>query len=211
LVAVRNPLVVLLAVLAAVQFATGDFRAGTVMSAMMVLGVALRFGQEQRAVAAAARLEALSTLTATVTRGGRERNVPFRELVPGDRLALSAGDLVPADVRLLAAKDLFVVQSRLTGESLPVEKFAAPETRRDFVPPTELSNVCLLGTSVESGSATAVVVATGSATYLGAVVRSIADQPPPTAFDVGIARFTWLMLRLTAVMVPLVFVINGLT
>jgi Mg2+-importing ATPase len=211
LIAARNPLVLLLAALAITEFATGDPRAGTVMTAMVLLGVALRFGQEQRAVTAAARLECLSILTATATRDGQARTLPFRDLVPGDLLALSAGDLVPADVRLLSAKDLFVIQSRLTGESLPVEKFDAPETRTGTLPPTELSNSCLMGTSVETGSATAVVVATGPATYLGGVVRSIADQPPPTAFDQGIARFTWLMLRLTAVMVPLVFLINGLT
>jgi len=117
----RNPLVILLAVLAAVSLATGDVRAATVMALMIVLGVTLRFVQEARADSAAAALRAMIRVTATALRDGRPREVPLREIVPGDIVLLAAGDIVPADVCLLPAKDLFVSQSSLTGESLPVE------------------------------------------------------------------------------------------
>jgi len=207
---IRNPLVILLTILSAVSFATGDARAGTVMAAMVVLAVALRFFQEARADAAAAKLKAMIHVTATVLRDGEAREIPLRDLVPGDVIKLSAGDMIPGDVRVLSSKDLFVSQGSLTGESLPVEKFHDPESTAS-ISPTELKNTCFLGTSVESGTATAAVVATGVNTYLGSMAGSIAAEPPPTAFDQGLNRFTWLMIQLMAVMVPLVFLINGLT
>jgi Mg2+-importing ATPase len=121
---------------------------------------------------------------------------------------LSAGDMIPADVRIFSAKDLFVIQATLTGESLPVEKFEARETR-ESLSPLEFSNLCFLGTSVESGTAQAVVVETGLQTYLGTMARSITAQHVETSFDKGIKSFTWLMLKFMMVMVPLVFLING--
>lgn len=208
--ALRNPLVILLAVLATLSFATGDARAGSVISLMVLLGVALRFVQESRAGRAAARLKAMIKVTATVLRDGRPVELPLRQLVPGDVVRLAAGDMVPADVRLLAAKDLFTAQSALTGESLPAEKSDAPDPRTD-ISPLELRSACYLGTSVASGTATAVVVATGAATSFGALARTLSEREPPTAFDLGVDRFTWLMIRLMAVMVPLVFLLNGLT
>ena len=208
--AIRNPLVILLSALAAISFATGDVRAGSVMSLMVILGVSLRFAQESRADAAAARLKAMISLTATVIREREPQEVPLNQLVPGDVILLSAGDMVPADVRLIAAKDLFVSQATLTGESLPVEKHHAAETRGP-VAPLEYTNICFLGTSIESGSAKAVVVETGSQTYFGSMAGSILGAQLETSFDKGIRRFTWLMIRFMAVMVPLVFVINGVT
>jgi P-type Mg2+ transporter len=206
----RNPLVILLTVLAAVSFATGDFRAGIVMLLMVVLGLSLRFVQETRADEAAEKLKAMIKVTATVLRDGQPREVPLRELVRGDVVKLSAGDMIPGDLRLVAAKDLFIVQATLTGESLPVEK---TDTRdpRDNTSPLDCTNICFLGTSVESGSATAVIVATGPETYFGKVASSLAGQQVETAFDKGIKKFTWLMIRFILVMVPLVFVINGIT
>jgi Mg2+-importing ATPase len=208
--ALRNPLVVLLATLAGVSLATGDARAASVMVLMIVLGVALRFVQESKASTAAEALRAMIKVTATVMRDGVRREVPLREIVPGDVIVLTAGDMIPGDVRLLTAKDLFVIQSALTGESLPSEKgeFANGVPDR---PPTESPNVCFLGTSVESGSATAVVVETGPRTLFGTMARSITRTAQPTAFDRGINRFTWLMIGFMGVMVPLVFLINGFT
>jgi P-type Mg2+ transporter len=202
--------VILLTGLAAVSFATGDLRAGTVMMLMVVLGVSLRLVQESRADAAAARLKALINVTATVERDGQPREIPLKELVPGDVVRLSAGDMIPADVRLVAAKDVFVTQAALTGESLPVEKHDLPEPRADITP-LEFANVCFLGTSVESGTARAVVVATGRETYFGSMASTIAGQRVETSFEKGIHRFTWLMIRFMMVMVPLVFLINGFT
>lgn len=208
--ALVNPLVLLLALLAIVAFVTGDVRSGGVMAAMVLLGVVLRFVQENRADTAAARLKAMISVTATVVRDGVAREVPLSQLAPGDIVALAAGDMIPADVRLLSAKDLFVIQSALTGESLPVEKFAEPETRKGGSP-FELRNICFLGTSVESGSATAAVICTGMQTYLGGMASALTGPPVTTSFDKGVRKFTWLMIRFMAVMVPLVFVINGLT
>jgi Mg2+-importing ATPase len=208
----RNPLVILLTTLSAVSFATGDARAGTVMAGMVVLSVALRFIQEARADAAAAKLKAMIHVTATVIRDGAAREMPLRDLVPGDIIKLSAGDMIPGDVRVLSCKDLFVSQGSLTGESLPVEKFHDPETEAKVAgSPIELKNTCFMGTSVQSGTATAVVAATGIHTYLGSMAGSITEAQAPTSFDQGLSRFTWLMIQLMAVMVPLVFLINGFT
>jgi Mg2+-importing ATPase len=207
---IRNPLVILLATLSAISFATGDARAGTVMAAMVILSVALRFLQEARADSAAARLKAMIHVTATVIRDGSAREMPLRDLVPGDLIKLSAGDLIPGDVRVVTAKDLFVSQGSLTGESLPVEKFPGVQTTL-ATSPAEFVNTCFMGTSVQSGTATAVMVATGAHTYLGSMAGAITEESSPTSFDQGLNRFTWLMLRFMAVMVPLVFLINGFT
>src|SRR5689334_17666819 len=137
----RNPLVILLTVLAILSFATGDVRAGTVMVLMVVLGLALRFVQETRADNAAAKLKAMISVTATVVRDGQPREIPLQQLVPGDVVKLCAGDMIPGDVRLTAVKDLFVIQATLTGESLPVEKTDAPDTR-ERVSPIERTNLC---------------------------------------------------------------------
>ena len=208
--ALRNPLVVLLIILACVSFITGNKDAGTVMSLMVLLGVILRFVQEFRADKAAAKLKAMIHITATVFRDGAEKEIPLHSIVPGDVVKLAAGDMIPADVRLISAKDLFLIQSSLTGESFPVEKFASLETRTD-VSPLELSNICYLGTSVESGTARAVVALTGPQTYLGGMSASMMHQPPPTSFDKGVSAYTWLMIRLIIILTPLVFLINGLS
>ena len=211
-----NPLVILLLLLASVSAAseyyqdTNDYRAATVMLSMVLLGVALRFIQEAKADNAAAKLKAMISVTATVVRDGQPRELPLGQLVPGDVVRLSAGDMIPADLRIISSKDMFVIQSSLTGESLPVEKF---DTKEDAAakPVLELKNTCFLGTSVESGTATGVIVETGFRTYLGSMAQSIVGQHVQTSFDQGVARFTWLMIRFMLVMVPLVFVINGLT
>ncbi len=208
--ALVNPLVILLLVLAGFSFLTEDVRAGVVMVLMVVLGVVLRFVQEARADTAAARLRAMISVKATAVRDGRPREEPLGNLVPGDVVELAAGDMIPADVRLISCKDLFIIQASLTGESFPVEKFPARENPA-ATPPLELKNVCYLGTSVESGAATAVVVATGLNTYLGGMSRALVAQPSTTSFDRGVSRFTWLMIQFMLVMVPLVFVINGVS
>ncbi|HEX7618768.1 MAG TPA: HAD-IC family P-type ATPase, partial [Verrucomicrobiae bacterium] len=208
-VAVRNPLVILLTVLATISYATGDLRAGTVMLLMVILGVSLRFVLETKADKAAAKLKAMIKVTATVMRDGQQKEIPLQQLVPGDIVKLSAGDMIPGDVRLLSAKDLFIIQATLTGESLPVEKSDAPDTREN-VSTIEHTNLCFLGTSVESGAATAAIIATGAQTYFGKMASSLAGQQVETAFDRGVKRYVWLMLTFMLVMVPMVFFINGL-
>jgi Mg2+-importing ATPase len=208
--AMVNPLVVLLLILAAVSLLTSDLTAAIVMAGMVVLGVALRFVQESKADAAAARLKAMISVTATVIRDGKAMEVPLAGLVPGDVVKLSAGDMIPADVRVLSCKDLFIIQASLTGESMPIEKTEAPADDGNRSP-LELTNLAFLGTSVESGTATALVVATGLNTYLGAMSKTLIGRQIQTSFDKGISKFTWLMIRFMAVMVPVVFLINGLT
>jgi Mg2+-importing ATPase len=207
---VKNPLVILLTALGVLSYLTGDLRATAVIFVMVLLGVVLRFYQEMRADNAAEKLEAMVSNTATLVRGGKGKEVSLKMLVPGDIIRLAAGDMVPADVRVLSAKDLFLNQAALTGESLPVERKAAPAPA-EVQNPLELPNICFLGSNVESGSATAVVVHTGDRTYFGSLAASIVGQRVLTSFDKGVNQFTWLMLRFIAVMVPAVFLINGLS
>ena len=178
---------------------------------MVVLGVVLRFFQEMRADNAAEKLQAMVSNTATLVRDGKEEEVSLKMLVPGDIIRLAAGDMVPADVRVLSAKDLFLNQAALTGEALPVEKKSRPRRPADVQNPLDLPNICFLGSNVESGSATAVVIHTGDQTYFGSLAASIVGQRQLTSFDKGVNKFTWLMIRFIAVMVPAVFLINGLS
>lgn len=208
--ALLNPLVILLAVLATISISIGDPRAAAMMAVMIMLSVGLKLFQEAKASSIAAKLKAMISVHATVLRDGQACEIPISQLVPGDAVELAAGDMIPADVRIVHAKDLFVIQGALTGESLPVEKHAV-EVGDAAAAPLELSATAFLGTSVESGAASAVVIATGRETYLGGMAVSLAQQPTRTAFDRDISRFTWLLLRFMFVMVPVVFVVNGVT
>jgi Mg2+-importing ATPase len=207
---IKNPLVLLLLALAVLSFLTGDLRAMAVIFSMVVLGVVLRFFQEMRADDAAAKLQEMVSNTATCVRSDKEREISLKILVPGDIIRLGAGDMVPADVRVLSAKDLFLNQAALTGEAMPLEKKPGPASS-DVQNPLELPNTCFLGSNVVSGSATAVVIHTGNRTYFGSLAASIVGQRQLTSFDVGVNKFTWLMIRFIAVMVPAVFFINGLS
>ena len=211
----RNPLNALLLTLAVVSHFLGDDRAAIVIVVMVLLAITTAFVQEHRSNAAAAQLRAMVRTTASVKRRteageGQFNETPIGEVVPGDIVRLSAGDMIPADLRLIEAKDLFVNQSALTGEAMPAEKFAhACEHRTDD--PFDLPNMCFMGANVISGFATGLVVRTGGHTFFGQLADQIAGRRVPTAFDQGINRFTWLMLRFILVMVPTVFLINGLT
>ena len=209
LINIKNPLVLLLLGLAGLSYFTGDLRATVVILVMVVLGVVLRFFQETRADNAADKLQAMVSNTATLIRGGKEAELSLKLLAPGDIIRLAAGDMVPADVRVLSAKDLFMNQAALTGEALPVEK-KADTAPADIENPLDLPNLCFLGSNVESGAATAVVIHTGDRTYFGSLAASIIGQRQLTSFDKGINKFTWMMIGFIAVMVPAVFLINGL-
>jgi Mg2+-importing ATPase len=205
---VKNPLVILLTALGAISFATGDVRATAVIGIMVVLGVVLRFFQELRADGAAEKLRAMVKTTATVLHGGERHEIPLHDLVPGDIVFLSAGDMVPADVRLLSAKDLYINQAALSGESMPVEKTAAlPPAGMNN--PLEMTDLGFLGSNVESGTGTALVVQTGAQTYFGSMAATLTGARIETSFDKGINSFTWLMIQFMAVMVPAVFLFNG--
>jgi Mg2+-importing ATPase len=216
--AFRNPFIVVLLVLAGVQLATdGNDLTGPLIIAVMVgISVLLSFTQEYRSSRAAEQLKAMVRNTATVRRRASDGHseqieVPVRELVVGDIVQLAAGDMVPADLRLLGATDLFISQAILTGESVPVEKAAPAATVPGVVDdPLELASVCYMGTNVVSGTASAVVLATGARSYLGSLAHSMAGARVQTSFDRGIRSVSWLLIRFMAVMVPVVFVINGL-
>ncbi|MDD5036695.1 MAG: magnesium-translocating P-type ATPase [Methylococcaceae bacterium] len=228
-----NPFSLLLTVLALISFFTEDMKAAIVISMMIVLSTVLRFVQETRSNQAAEQLKAMVSNTATVLRrdiaetvaGEAHRwygitlhprpaqsiEIPIRDLVPGDLVLLSAGDMIPADLRLILAKDLFVNQAAITGESLPAEKFIKP-TNPQARNPIELDNIVFMGTNVVSGSATAVVVETGSRTYFGALAqRVVTTDRAPTAFQAGVNQVSWVLIRFMFVMTPVVFLINGLT
>ena len=208
---IRNPLVILLATLSAISFATGDARAGTVMAAMVVLSVALRFMQEARADAAAAKLKAMIHVTATVIRDGAAREMPLRDLVPGDIIKLSAGDMIPGDVRVLSAKDLFVSQGSLTGRVVPGREVPRrrDQGRRSHRP---RSRTPASWAPASKAARRPRWWSRPESTPISAAWRArITEERAPTSFDQGLNRFTWLMIKLMAVMVPLVFLINGFT
>lgn len=213
-----NPLNLLLIALSIVSMVTGGTQSAVVIAVMVLLSVSLASIQENRSKQAAATLRAMVHTTATVLRRAAKlaptlsvapREMPIGELVPGDVVHLSAGDMIPADIRVVAEKDLYVNQSALTGEAMPVDKTAAAQPHEPDA--AQLRNICFMGTNVVSGSATGIVVHTGSHAMFGRIAQLIVRRRAPTSFDVGIARFTWMMIGFITVMAPLVFVVNGLT
>ncbi|MFG6455268.1 magnesium-translocating P-type ATPase [Roseateles sp. BYS96W] len=217
----RNPFNLLLTLLALVSYLTDDMKATVVISSMVLLSTVMRFWQEVKSNKAADALKAMVSNTATVLRSRSETasqpdvpgrtELPIQLLVPGDVILLSAGDMIPADCRLLGAKDLFVSQAAMTGESLPVEKFAHQRDAHTFNP-LELDNLVFMGTNVVSGSASAVVVATGPRSYFGALALRVgATDRAPTSFQSGVNKVSWLLIRFMFVMTPLVLFINGFT
>ncbi|WP_395350710.1 magnesium-translocating P-type ATPase [Variovorax sp. UC122_21] len=214
----RNPFNLLLTVLALVSYVTEDMKAAVVIGSMVVLSTVLRFLQESRSNKAADELKAMVSNTSTVLRpeegsaGALRIEVPMRDLVPGDLIALSAGDMIPADCRLLSAKDLFISQSALTGEAMPVEKFATVPAAGSASGVLERDNLLFMGTNVISGTATALIVHTGARTFFGALAQRVsATDRGTTAFQAGINRVSWVLIRFMLVMAPLVLVINGVT
>ncbi len=228
----QNPFNLLLTLLAAISYYTEDMKATVVISLMVTLSVVIRFIQEFRSNKAADKLKEMVSNTATVLRRdlseeaaplfnqyygvhlqakpAHRRELPIRELVPGDVVLLSAGDMIPADLRVLSAKDLFVSQAAMTGESLPVEKF--PEAKTASANPVELDNILFMGTNVVSGSALAVVITTGNRTYFGALAERVTAQDHTvTAFQAGVNKVSWLLVRFMLVMTPLVLLLNGFT
>ena len=189
-----------------------DFNPVTViiiLTMVFVSGV-LRFIQESRSGDAAAKLLAMITTTCTVTRQNKSHiEIPLDEVVVGDIVYLSAGDMIPADVRIIEAKDLFVSQSSLSGESEPIEKLAIVCEKKDNI--TEYTNIAFMGSNVISGSATAIVVSVGDNTLFGSMTSAIATESVETNFTKGVNAVSWVLIRFMLVMVPLVFVINGVT
>jgi len=218
-----NPFTIVLFVLAVISFATDDLPAAIIVLSMVTISGLLRFVQEFRSGKAAERLTEMVETTVAVQRKIEEddddedeeavsekREIPMDEVVVGDVIHLAAGDMIPADVRILQAKDLFVSQSSLTGESEPVEKFAAPIKGR-LKNPLELNNLAFMGSNVISGSAQAIVLAVGDDTVYGAIAQQLQQKKPPTSFEKGVNSVSWVLIRFMLVMVPVVLFINGFT
>ncbi len=202
-----NPLILLLITVGIASYLTGNALSAGIIFFMAFISASLSFYQEYRASDAADKLRKMIRNTASVVRGGTQREIPLKFLVPGDIIRLSAGDLVPADCRLLSAKDFFVNQASLTGESVPVEKNPAPVKREAGI--TERLNLIYLGSSVVSGSAEAVVVRTGLDTQFGELTRRLSRTGADTAFDKGIKDFSILMVKFVLVLVVAIFLINA--
>ncbi|MBM3193689.1 MAG: magnesium-translocating P-type ATPase [Chlamydiae bacterium] len=204
---ITNPFVLMLLALGALSWILGNTLGVIIIMVMCVMGVTIRFIQEFRSNHAAEKLKALVSTKATVLRGGQKLDLFFEELVLGDVVCLSAGDMIPADLRIFSAHDLFISQSALTGESRPFEKFSEPEAEeRELL---DLKNICFLGTNVVSGIGKGVVVATGPQTYFGSIAHAITLKRPLTGFDIGINKVSFLLIKVMLCMVPVVFLVNG--
>src|SRR5471032_381664 len=234
--AFNNPFIYVLMTLSGISFITdfwlpmrdgeeGDLTTVIIIMTMVTLSSLLRFWQEHRSAKSAETLKAMVRTTATVLRREQahskatRREVPMRDLVAGDIVHLSAGDMIPADIRLIESRDLFISQAVLTGEALPVEKYdtlgdvaqkSASAVAEDEENLLDMPNICFMGTNVVSGTAQAVVVATGPRTYFGSLAKAMVGTRAQTAFDRGVNSVSWLLIRFMLVMVPVVFLINGI-
>ncbi|MCL2751556.1 MAG: magnesium-translocating P-type ATPase [Firmicutes bacterium] len=214
-----NPFTVILLALAVISLFTDvifagafgaepDITAVVIVLVMVTVSGVLRFVQETRSNTAAEKLKAMINTTTCVLRGGERREVPLAEVVTGDIICLSAGDMIPADVRILSSKDLFVSESSLTGESNPVEKIGAAQTFK-HKNATGLPNLAFMGSNVVSGSANCMAVCIGDNTHFGTLARSLTEKRDPTSFEKGVNSVSWVLIRFMLVMVPVVFFANG--
>ncbi len=188
-----------------------DLSTSIIISVMLLFSTTLRFIQEFRSNKAAEALKKMVKTSCLTKRKFKDsEEIEITEIVPGDLVILSAGDMVPADCRILKSKDLFISESILTGEALPVEKNAFPIRDAKDKNPLTLQNICFMGTNVVSGSATVLVANTGIFTYFGSISRSLVSKRPETAFDIGVNKVSFLLIRFMLVMTPIIFLINGL-
>jgi len=220
-----NPFIAVLVIIAIVSLVTDvvtarpgeeDYTSVIILGTMVLLSSLLRFWQEYTSNRAAEQLKSMVKTTATVLREeglriSAKREIDIKEIVPGDIVVLSAGDMIPADCRILQSKDLFVSQAMLTGEAIPVEKREHKIDTAEKKSPLDLENICFMGTNVVSGTATAVAVNTGNETYFGSIGKAITGKKIETSFDKGVNKVSWVLIRFMLVMVPLVFLINGIT
>jgi Mg2+-importing ATPase len=200
----KSPLVIILLIAGIISGLLQQYANMTIVLAIIFISVILDYYQESKAEKAAELLKQKVTTTATVLRDNIKQEIKFPEIVPGDIIYLSAGDIAPADARVITAKDLFVNQSALTGESFPVEKTSiAVKSKEGGV--ADWGNYCFMGTSMVSGTATAVVVKTGSSTEYGKIAKKLIEKPPETEFERGIRSFGFLIMQVTFLLVIFVF------
>lgn len=200
-----NPLVIILLIAAALAGFLGQLVDASIIIVMVVVGVAVNFFQTYRSQLAIEKLRSQVAPTATVLRDGHWEDIPRRKVVPGDIVRLCAGDLVPADSRLLTSRDLYVHQAALTGESLPAEKEVSGDESSAL---PDARNRVFLGTSVVSGTATAIVLTTGRRTVFGDIAERLAQRPVETPFDQGLRRFGFLIMRVVVFLVLFLIVVS---
>src|SRR5699024_6503113 len=183
-----------------------------IISIMIIISVVLRFTQEYKSQVTADNLRDLIPTTTAIQRGGNEATeIVMSKVVPGDIIHLAAGDLIPADMRIIESTDLFISQSSLTGESEPIEKFSTISKSDRNKNLSDLDNIALMGTIVVSGSAKGVVLQTGNNTYFGSIAESLTEDIVETSFEEGVKSVSILLIRFMLVMVPIVFLVNGIT
>ncbi len=205
----KSPLVIILIIAGAISATLGQIPSVIVIYAMVFLSVSLSYYQEANASKAAELLKEKVATSATVLRDRVKQEIKLSFVVPGDIIFLSAGDITPADARVIEAKDLFINQSALTGESFPVEKTPMPvDVKGESI--TEWNNYLFMGTSIVSGTATAVVVRTGGSTEYGKIAQKLVGKAPETEFEAGIRKFGFLIMQVTIILVLFVFMINAL-
>ncbi len=206
----KSPVTLILIVAAIVSGFLGDTLSAIIILAIVLVSVTLDFTQEYRAGKAADALRKRVTTTATTFRNGAKQDIDISNLVPGDVIVLSAGDIVPADGTILSARDFFVDQSALTGESFPMEKTCGPIPTGNVADTSKWSNYIFMGTSVTNGTATAVIVKTGSSTQYGEIARKSAERKPETEFEAGLRKFGYLIMQATFALILVVFFINAM-
>ena len=204
-----SPLSLLLITLSLLSYLTGEHSGAFMIAIMVFLSTILTFTQEYKSNNAAKQLIALVSTKAQVIRDNVELEVDLKNIVPGDVVRLSVGDMIPADVRLISSKDLFINQASLTGESLPTEKSSSC-LNSHVSSPYDWSNLAYMGSYVVSGMGSALVVRTGQGSFFGKLAQETTEHSKQSTFDKGINQFTWLMIRIMLFMIPAVFLINGL-
>ena len=210
----NDPFIYVLGLLMVVSAFTKDYDASIIMGLMILFSAGLHFFQEYRSQKASLALKELIETTCSVTREGITKEIPIDEVVPGDIVNLSTGDMIPADARLLWTKDLFINQSSLTGESLPVEKYVANESEGEEpknVTALDFENLAFMGTDVLSGQGKALVLKTGQSTFFGDIASQSTTSRGETSFDRGVKNVSKVLLRFMGVMVPIVFLVNGIS
>ena len=214
--AIINPFNIVLILVAVVTFFTDvviqekkDYLTFTIIISTIIISSLISFFQQASSDKAVQKLKKMISNKIYVIRNGNEESIDDEEIVLGDIVKLSSGDMLPGDVRFLETKDLFLDQASLTGESNPVEKFSKLKGEKQFL--TDLSNIGFMGTNVVSGSAKAVIIGTGNQTYFGSMAKSLYSVNEKNSFEKGIDSVSKLLIKFIAVMIPIIFIINFFT
>ena len=204
-----NPFNIVLSILSLISFITYDIMTGITILSLIIVSTLIKFIQENKTNKASEKLKSMIKTTATTLRDGKKKEIDINQLIIGDIVFLSAGDIIPADLRIIESKDLFISQSSLTGESEPVEKTSLTTDKNNSI--IELSNICFMGTNVVSGTAIGVILLIGKDTYFNSMVKSINRKKAKSNFDVGLEKMTLMLIKFMIIMVIAVFFINAIT